>query len=570
LDKLISLLGLSTYIKEIILENFLSHKYSRIPLKKGVNLITGPNGSGKSSILIGISVALGQSYTERSRKLSDLITYGEEAARVSLIMDNSPIKGKRPFPSSSLDQVMITRVIRKDGNYWFEFNQEVIEKFQLQRMLKRLGINPDNELIIMHQNMIEEFITKDPIERLRLFEEAVGIGDYRRHVLNSIGKLSDIEKGSQGVYQSLKNIEINLKYWKNLYQKYERKIKLIETISSLKNELFWANYNELKKKVEKLREEINYIYDKRNKVNSEISYLKNKVNELKDMILDELKKAFVFNEIIKKIEEYSDFKASLAVNSYILEILNSELKNKLSLLEEAEEDFKKLEQKKKVEKVEVRRTIQEIESELRDLQAELKSLGEINEEIPINYNNYLKQYEELKAKIKEIEENKEKTKEELKQRMQLWTNIIVDAVTKVDEIFRSVISKIDGIGFVALKNADDIEKASLEISVGFRGTSPVLLNSFSQSGGERTATIIAFLLACQQYMKSSIRAVDEFDVHMDPINKERVSILLSSLPKDNPDIQYIFITPDPMIQYFKDSNIIIVAKQGGISGVGSI
>ncbi len=570
MDKLISLLGLSTYIKEIILENFLSHKYSRIPLKKGVNLITGPNGSGKSSILIGISVALGQSYTERSRKLSDLITYGEEAARVSLIMDNSPIKGKRPFPSSSLDQVMITRVIRKDGNYWFEFNQEVIEKFQLQRMLKRLGINPDNELIIMHQNMIEEFITKDPIERLRLFEEAVGIGDYRRHVLNSIGKLSDIEKGSQGVYQSLKNIEINLKYWKNLYQKYERKIKLIETISSLKNELFWANYNELKKKVEKLREEINYIYDKRNKVNSEISYLKNKVNELKDMILDELKKAFVFNEIIKKIEEYSDFKASLAVNSYILEILNSELKNKLSLLEEAEEDFKKLEQKKKVEKVEVRRTIQEIESELRDLQAELKSLGEINEEIPINYNNYLKQYEELKAKIKEIEENKEKTKEELKQRMQLWTNIIVDAVTKVDEIFRSVISKIDGIGFVALKNADDIEKASLEISVGFRGTSPVLLNSFSQSGGERTATIIAFLLACQQYMKSSIRAVDEFDVHMDPINKERVSILLSSLPKDNPDIQYIFITPDPMIQYFKDSNIIIVAKQGGISGVGSI
>ncbi|HLI45707.1 MAG TPA: AAA family ATPase [Geobacterales bacterium] len=561
---------MSTYIKEIILENFLSHKYSRIPLKKGVNLITGPNGSGKSSILIGISVALGQSYTERSRKLSDLITYGEEAARVSLIMDNSPIKGKRPFPSSSLDQVMITRVIRKDGNYWFEFNQEVIEKFQLQRMLKRLGINPDNELIIMHQNMIEEFITKDPIERLRLFEEAVGIGDYRRHVLNSIGKLSDIEKGSQGVYQSLKNIEINLKYWKNLYQKYERKIKLIETISSLKNELFWANYNELKKKVEKLREEINYIYDKRNKVNSEISYLKNKVNELKDMILDELKKAFVFNEIIKKIEEYSDFKASLAVNSYILEILNSELKNKLSLLEEAEEDFKKLEQKKKVEKVEVRRTIQEIESELRDLQAELKSLGEINEEIPINYNNYLKQYEELKAKIKEIEENKEKTKEELKQRMQLWTNIIVDAVTKVDEIFRSVISKIDGIGFVALKNADDIEKASLEISVGFRGTSPVLLNSFSQSGGERTATIIAFLLACQQYMKSSIRAVDEFDVHMDPINKERVSILLSSLPKDNPDIQYIFITPDPMIQYFKDSNIIIVAKQGGISGVGSI
>lgn len=31
-----------TYIREVILENFMSHEYSRIPLKPGVNLITGP------------------------------------------------------------------------------------------------------------------------------------------------------------------------------------------------------------------------------------------------------------------------------------------------------------------------------------------------------------------------------------------------------------------------------------------------------------------------------------------------------------------------------------------------
>jgi len=33
-----------TYIREVILENFMSHEYSRIPLKPGMNLITGPNG----------------------------------------------------------------------------------------------------------------------------------------------------------------------------------------------------------------------------------------------------------------------------------------------------------------------------------------------------------------------------------------------------------------------------------------------------------------------------------------------------------------------------------------------
>jgi chromosome segregation protein len=63
-------------------ENFLSYDYARIPLFKGINLITGPNGSGKSSILLGISVALGQTYTERGRRLSDLINYNKDVASI--------------------------------------------------------------------------------------------------------------------------------------------------------------------------------------------------------------------------------------------------------------------------------------------------------------------------------------------------------------------------------------------------------------------------------------------------------------------------------------------------------
>jgi chromosome segregation protein len=54
-----------TFVREIILENFMSHEYSRIRLEPGLNVITGPNGSGKSSILLGLAVALGQTYTER-------------------------------------------------------------------------------------------------------------------------------------------------------------------------------------------------------------------------------------------------------------------------------------------------------------------------------------------------------------------------------------------------------------------------------------------------------------------------------------------------------------------------
>jgi len=98
-----------TNVKEIILENFMSYEYARIPLRGGLNLIVGPNGAGKSSVLLAISVAFGQAYTERSRKLSDLIRRGKEIARVSLVFDNTPVNGRRPIPYSKSDTFMLSR-----------------------------------------------------------------------------------------------------------------------------------------------------------------------------------------------------------------------------------------------------------------------------------------------------------------------------------------------------------------------------------------------------------------------------------------------------------------------------
>src|SRR3990172_5438467 len=143
-------------IKEIILEKFMSYEYARIPLKSGLNIICGPNGSGKSSILMAISVALGQAYTERSRKLSDLIRHGRKIARVSLLFDNTPVDGKRPMRMSKSDSFMLSRYIRSDGSYWYEADYRQISRAELRVLLEEFGLNPDNMLVIMHQGMIEE------------------------------------------------------------------------------------------------------------------------------------------------------------------------------------------------------------------------------------------------------------------------------------------------------------------------------------------------------------------------------------------------------------------------------
>jgi chromosome segregation ATPase len=568
---------LRTYIKEVILENFLSYDYARIPLFKGINLITGPNGSGKSSILLGISVALGQTYTERGRRLSDLINYNKDVARVSIILDNTPQENKRPFPISKLDQVMISRIIRKDGNYWFEFNQEIIDKYQLQRYLKRLGIDPDNMLIIMHQNMIERFVALDPRERLIYFEEVLGILNFRKNIQGAISKLEEIEKSRKSIEEALKNAETNLNYWKKMYEKYERKIELNKKLNKLKSELFWYKYNGTLNEIDKKKLELNKLNNNKEKLTNEIFYLNNLMDKNRkkfDLIKENLEKNDINYDLIKElfleIENYSNYKSEKVLKEFKLELINEEINkinNDLNILLNL---LKDLEKKKPSEYFEPRSDLKEIEDEIKLIQFEIKNMGEITDEIPQKYIEYKNIYDEINLKSSEINENKNKLLNELNERIKAWKNNLIKILEDVNKEFSKILEYIEGVGNIEIHNIDDINNASLEIKVGFRENIARVLDSYSQSGGERTLATLAFLLSLQKYMKSPIRAIDEFDTHMDPLNKERATKLITSIVQNDPNLQYIIITPDPLLEFFNECNIIIVTKQQGISKVGKL
>ena len=227
-------------IQEVILENFMSYEYARVPFRPGVNVICGPNGSGKSSLLLAISVGLGQSYTERSRKLSDLIRWGKDQARVTLILDNSKRGDKRPVSKYSKDQLFLTRVLRRDGKYWFEFENRAATKQDVERLLGRFGVDPDNMLIIMHQSMVEQFTVLSSVEKLRMVEAAVGLEPFRENVLQAQRKLTRILSQEESVSKLLESAEQTLNYWREQYEKYQEKKQLQTKRRFLDRELAWA------------------------------------------------------------------------------------------------------------------------------------------------------------------------------------------------------------------------------------------------------------------------------------------------------------------------------------------
>ncbi|MCJ7635607.1 AAA family ATPase [Candidatus Bathyarchaeota archaeon] len=639
-------------IREIILENFMSYEYARIPLKPGLNVICGPNGAGKSSIVLAISVALGQSYTERSRKLSDLIRWGKDSARVTLVFDNTPLKGRRPVPRFDVDYFRVSRYIKRDGNYWFEANFEPVNKNEISDILSDFGLNPDNMLIIMHQNMMEEFGMTTPQQKLRMVEDAIGLGQYRYNILEAQQKLEQVLSEERSIKSLLDNAEQTLIYWKGEYGKYQQQQKLLKEKEYLERELVWARIIKQESilrswelRIKRREEELAGILAEIGETERSVAFLDASLKELRQKYLESFytllnqEKERVLHETTAEVLERNlqrldnmDWNPSLesyARNSRTFEKIFTEMKDdiasSLKLAKERESkatksraELTKLEDKKDsttqeyletrvragvlefrqmmikeaivdltrelhtarralddleplVEKasprIETSRTIQEVSEDLKVLGVRLNTLGEVSQEVEKMYFNYLNILEELKTKAAIVDGNLKKTMEEIEERRTKWRETMDSILDNVSQTYQEFLTKIEAVGRVRLVNAQDIEEAGLELLIGFRGAQPQILDSFTQSGGERSVTTMLFLLALQQYLRSPFRAVDEFDVHMDPRNREVISEMLLNLMSRTKDTQYVTITPGQITAVEGETHVITVQSVLGRSEV---
>jgi len=673
-------------VREVILENFMSYEYARIPLKPGVNVICGPNGSGKSSMLLGISVALGQSYTERSKKLSDLIRWGKDMGRVTLVLDNSPRGRRRSIPKINKDEIRLTRVLRRDGKYWFELENTAVTKEKVARLLSKFGVDPDNMLVIMHQNMVEQFTVLSPQDKLRMVEAAVGLEPYRQNVLKARKKLSRILSEEESVGKLLESAEQTLRYWREQYDRYQQKKQLRIKRRFLERELVWAEISkrertiaELRDQLEEKEKEVERIKNETEVVNGQLSDLQekherlkgewqslleerinlecerakgelsvslanqsleemgswmeaskgrveefvNKIGQLETALrgvnpagvkpqLAEIKEAYknlegswaqqfeLKREDLKKIIESSaeqitkldtqisgikakidslnlemegvnddvlDRKIKLALLSYrkgmltkALERLNKALQDSLAELDEA---MKRAEVEAGPRLVTLK-SIEEILDEMRVTDGHLAALADVSEDIERMYESYSKLYLELKEKARLVAENREKALEEVKKRMEAWRGVIQNLFDHVNLRYFGILSEVQAAGKVQLTSERDIEEAGLEILVGFKGAELVPLDAYTQSGGERSTATMAFLLALQQHVRSPFRAVDEYDIHMDPKNREIIAnVLVSSVVGTG--AQYVAITPSQITFTGKDVHIVTVQNVEGTS-----
>ena len=675
-------------IREVILENFMSYEYARVPLKNGVNVVCGPNGSGKSSLLLGICVALGDTYTERSKKLSDLIRWDAESARVTLSLNNEPKEnGYRPVPQYNMDEITLSRTLRRDGKYGFQLNQRNVTKAEVVDLLKTFGFDPNNMLIIMHQAMPSRFANIHPKERLKILEAAVGFETFRDDVIEAKGKLTGVLSEEQSLGSLLNQARDTLNYWREQNERLQEKRQLQTRQDFLQQEMAWSRVMMFEEQLAKLQGQLDdtekalataeeeTAQNTKNIVDSEsslremrsyrndliekritseraigvseysINAAREQITQLDRILQDSQEQRQQFESNFKtllsqvqgsdtKLDDYFTlFNQIEETQSASYESLNTQFNNQkntnqtslesfanqlseaeeesLRLMNEMEDVRRRIEQSndkyidsrirlallkdrrqrlsRRVQalggeidratrdkndaeaealirgpRIETGRTGDEILNEIRKTQGILLGMSNIPDDAEDMYESYNETFKEIQQRIEEVRENRVRILQEIEERQKKWREMTEKMLDEVNIRYKQLLRRLQAVGECRLIHNHDIEEAGLEIYVGFKGAVPQRLDPYTHSGGERSSSVMAFLLALQQNILSPFRAVDEFDLHMDPQNKEAVSEFIVSTMEGTND-QYMAITPSQITFKGKDVHIVMVHKSESIS-----
>ncbi|KAK2582068.1 hypothetical protein KPH14_002772 [Odynerus spinipes] len=161
---------------------------------------------------------------------------------------------------------------------------------------------------------------------------------------------------------------------------------------------------------------------------------------------------------------------------------------------------------------------------------------------------------ELSAKLKEmenkfsnviefaavIEENNKNQMQRLKERKKLYENMKQTIGVKVNNSFSAILALREYKGNIQI---DHVHK-SLTLQVSPQNNNKqTTADTRSLSGGERSYSTVAFMLALWNCTNLPFYFLDEFDVFMDKVNRRVIMDLLLDYTKSHPQCQFTFLTP---------------------------
>jgi len=232
------------HLKELTINGFKSFaRKGELSFTTPITAIVGPNGSGKSNVAEAFRFVLGEQSIKsmRGKRGEDLIFNGSTSvsrsnrAAVSIVLDNPLKNGRRVFPID-FDEIIVERVVHRDGSNEYSINGSKTRLKDVQELLASANIGPTGHHIIS-QGEADRILSASPKERREMIEDALGLKVYQFKKAESERKLKKTLENIQQVELLRREVAPHLKFL-------ERQIKKLERSRALQEELkvFYAEY----------------------------------------------------------------------------------------------------------------------------------------------------------------------------------------------------------------------------------------------------------------------------------------------------------------------------------------
>jgi chromosome segregation protein len=270
-------------------------------IEEGLTGIVGPNGCGKSNIVESLRWVMGETSAKsmRGSGMEDVIFSGtsnkasKNIAEVSIDVENKNNEG--PVQYRDLDQISVRRKIEKDKGSKFYINDKEVRARDAQMFFADLSTGAHSPSMIS-QGRIGALVTAKPTDRRAILEEAAGISGLhvRRHEAElRLGAAENNLKRADELRRQQEKQLANLQKQAEEASKY----KLItEEIKKIEAGLYYLKLIEIDKEI-RIENEIN------NEAEGEVEGFNTKISQIENLIKSATDKVSPLRE--KNIENLS-------------------------------------------------------------------------------------------------------------------------------------------------------------------------------------------------------------------------------------------------------------------------
>jgi chromosome segregation protein len=218
---------------------------------------------------------------------------------------------------------------------------------------------------------------------------------------------------------------------------------------------------------------------------------------------------------------------------------------------------------KKVEGVEGER---ELERKIGELEARMRELEPVNMKAVEQFEEEERRYSSLKETHEKLEREKQVILSFMEEIERKKKEAFLSVFRELSENFGKIFSELSpgGEARLVLESEEDPFKGG--VGVVARPAGKEVLRTGSMSGGEKSLTALAFILAVQRLRPASFYVFDEIDAHLDDEKVARVARLLKKYSENS---QVIVVTlKDPLMSVA--DRLFGVTMEGGVSRVLSL